>query len=42
MTAKVALAIYWQALRLYLKGVPVYTHPGNLALKSQVTGASNE
>lgn len=42
MTVKVALAIYWQALRLYFKGVPVYTHPGNLALKSQVTGASNE
>lgn len=42
MTAKVALAIYWQALRLYLKGVPIHTHPGNLALKSQVTGASNE
>ncbi len=28
MTAKVGLAIYWQALRLFLKGVPVYTHPG--------------
>ena len=27
MTVKVVLAIYWQALRLYLKGVPVYTHP---------------
>jgi DUF1365 family protein len=37
MTAKVALAIYWQALRLYLKGVPVYTHP-----KNQATGAMNE
>jgi len=37
MTAKVALAIYWQALRLYLKGVPVHTHPGNHAI-----GASNE
>ena len=29
MTAKVALAIYWQALRLYLKRVPVYSHPKN-------------
>jgi DUF1365 family protein len=37
MTAKVALAIYWQALRLYLKGVPVHTHPGNHAI-----GVSNE
>lgn len=37
MTAKVALAIYWQALRLYIKGVPVYTHP-----KNQVIGARNE
>ena len=27
MTARVGLAIYWQALRLYLKGVPVFTHP---------------
>ena len=37
MTAKVGLAIYWQALRLYLKGVPVHTHPDNKPL-----GASNE
>lgn len=27
MTMKVAAAIYWQALRLYLKGVPFYVHP---------------
>jgi DUF1365 family protein len=27
MTAKVALAIYWQALRLWLKGNPFYSHP---------------
>jgi DUF1365 family protein len=27
MTLKVGSAIYWQALRLYLKGVPVYQHP---------------
>lgn len=32
MTAKVGLAIYWQALRLFLKGVPVYAHPGNHAI----------
>ena len=27
MTAKVAFAIYWQALRLWIKGVPFYNHP---------------
>lgn len=37
MTVKVGLAIYWQAVRLYLKGVPVYTHPDN-----QPHGANNE
>ncbi|MFK7976332.1 MAG: DUF1365 domain-containing protein [Halioglobus sp.] len=29
LTAKVGLGIYWQALRLYLKGMPVYNHPKN-------------
>jgi uncharacterized protein len=28
MTAKVLVAIYWQALRLFLKGVPFHSHPG--------------
>lgn len=28
MTAKVGLAIYWQALRLFMKGVPFHSHPG--------------
>ena len=28
MTAKVALAIYWQALRLLIKRIPFYPHPG--------------
>jgi DUF1365 family protein len=37
ITVKVVFAIYWQALRLYLKGVPVYSHPGK-----SVTGAINE
>ncbi|MEH6580769.1 MAG: DUF1365 domain-containing protein [Halioglobus sp.] len=37
MTVKVVFAIYWQALRLYLKGVPIHTHPNN-----QTLGASNE
>jgi len=27
MTAKVIAAIHWEALKLYLKRVPVYTHP---------------
>ena len=27
MTARVALAIYWQALKLFLKGVPIHAHP---------------
>jgi len=30
MTAKVIGDIHWQALRLYLKGAPVYTHPAKL------------
>lgn len=37
MTIKVGLAIYWQALRLYFKGVPVYTHPDKQAI-----GATHE
>ncbi|HTS31282.1 MAG TPA: DUF1365 domain-containing protein [Bryobacteraceae bacterium] len=28
MTAKVIAAIHWEALRLYMKKVPVFTHPG--------------
>jgi DUF1365 family protein len=31
MTAKVIGAIHWEALRLFVKGVPVYTHPARLA-----------
>jgi DUF1365 family protein len=27
MTVKVIAAIHWQALRLYVKGLPVFTHP---------------
>lgn len=29
MTAKVITAIHWEALKLYLKKVPVYTHPAH-------------
>jgi hypothetical protein len=37
MSIKIALAIYWQALRLYMKGMPVYIHPA-----SDAAGAKNE
>jgi DUF1365 family protein len=30
MTAKVICAIHWQALRLLLKRVPVFTHPDRI------------
>lgn len=31
MTGKVIAAIYWQALRLRIKGIPFHTHPGKSA-----------
>ena len=38
MTAKVFVGIYWQALKLYLKRVPTFTHPKNsLALPGDPT-----
>jgi DUF1365 family protein len=37
MTARVCLAIYWQALRLWLKGTPVHNHP-----KYQTTSTVHE
>jgi hypothetical protein len=30
MTLKVIAAIHWQALKLWLKGAPVYAHPSKL------------
>ena len=38
MTTKVIVAIHWQALKLWLKGVPVHAHPkkrGKVAMQSQ-------
>lgn len=29
MTIKVVIGIYWQALKLFIKGVPIYDHPNN-------------
>ena len=37
MTARVIAAIYWQALRLRLKGVPFVPHPGGSAASSDRT-----
>ena len=34
MTAKVVSAIYWQALRLWLKGTPFFTHPAKAAVRT--------
>ena len=36
MTLKVILAIYWQALRLWLKRVPLHTHPQKLSPSNQL------
>ena len=35
MTLKVIASIHWQALRLWLKRVPVYTHPKKLPSLNQ-------
>ena len=31
MTAEVIAAIHWEALRLWIKGLPVFTHPDKVA-----------
>jgi len=38
MTAKVIGAIHWEALRLYLKKVPVFTHPARMPQPAGVSG----
>jgi len=35
MTGKVLAAIYWQALRLWLKRTPFFTHPDKRAGEGQ-------
>jgi DUF1365 family protein len=40
MTAQVVIAIHWQALRLWLKRVPVHTHPGRQAHTSSDVGSA--
>lgn len=36
MTIKTLVGIYWQALKLFIKGVPFYGHPGNKDKKADV------
>jgi len=35
MTMKVVVGIYWQALKLYLKKVPVHDHKKNIENKTE-------
>jgi len=35
MTVQVVIAIHWQALKLWLKGVPVHTHPAGLPSRGE-------
>jgi DUF1365 family protein len=35
MTLRVIAAIHWQAFKLWVKSVPVFTHPGKLAARMQ-------
>ncbi len=41
MTAKVAAAIYWQALRLWLKRVPFHSHPAAPGGDPRISGRSS-
>ena len=41
MTLQVVAAIHWQALKLWLKGVPVHTHPAKQAASHVKSSSSN-
>ncbi len=41
-TLKTAAAIYYQALKLYIKRMPIYAHPATSANGQLTSGASNE
>lgn len=41
MTARVLSAIYWQALRLKLKGTPFHAHPRRNSTNADLTGAQH-
>jgi DUF1365 family protein len=42
MTLKVAGAIHWEALKLWLKGVPVHTHPAKIGRVDKSASAAEE
>ena len=42
MTAKVITAIHWQALRLFLKGAPVFTHPAKIHANNDATNDASK
>jgi DUF1365 family protein len=41
MTLKVALSIYWEALKLWLKGTPLHSHPSSNSTFSDITVRTN-
>ncbi len=41
MAVKVTLGIYWHALKLWLKGVPIYDHPKNKMEQKQKSSKEN-
>ncbi len=41
MAVKVTLGIYWHALKLWMKGVPIYDHPENKTERKQESSKEN-